>query len=107
MSPTSWRRRTPPRSRAGGLTATSRTTTLRTCRRPALLAAPAQLGVERVEPLLPERAERAQPGVDLRQGRRVDRVEPATAVGADRGEAALTDHLELHRDGGLADPELL
>ena len=66
----------------------------------------AQLGLECVEPLLPELAERRQPGVHLRQGCRVDRVEAAPAVGADRGEAALAQHLELHGHRRLPDPEL-
>ena len=59
-----------------------------------------------VEPLLPELPERRQPGVHLGQGCRVDRVEAAPPVGADRGEAALAQHLELHGHRPAARSEL-
>src|SRR4051794_23726606 len=70
------------------------------------LAAP-QLGPERVEALRPERAEGAEPRVDLRQGSRVEGVEAAASVRAHGGEAALAQDLELHRHRRLADAERL
>ena len=71
-----------------------------------LAPAACQLGRERVEALVPEPAEVVEPLVDLSERRRVDRVEPAGAVGPDRREAAVAEDLEVLRDGRLRDAEL-
>jgi hypothetical protein len=64
------------------------------------------LGAERVQSLLPERPERCQPGVDLRQGTRLQRVDPPSALRPGAGEAALAEHTQVHGHRRLADPEL-
>ena len=75
-------------------------------REAALALAAGELGRERVEALLPEPAEVVEPVVDLLERRRVDRVEPARALGPDGREPAVAQDLEVLRDGRLRDPEL-
>src|SRR5690606_21672463 len=72
----------------------------------ALLLAAGDLGGQRVEALLPQSAEAAQPLVDLAQRRRVDGVQPPGALGADGGEAVLAQHFQVLGDGGLGDAVL-
>jgi hypothetical protein len=70
------------------------------------VAAAAEFGVESVEAVGPELAVAVQPGVDLLEGDRVDRVEAAGAVDGDGGEAVVAEYPEVLGDGGLADAEL-
>ena len=72
----------------------------------ALALAAGELRRERVEALLPERAEVVEPVLDLAERRRVDGVEPPGALGPDRREPAVAQDLEVLRDGRLRDPEL-
>ena len=68
--------------------------------------APGEFGGERIHPLVPEPAEVVHPVVELAERRGIDRVEPARALRADGGEAALAQDLQVLRDGRLRDPEL-
>jgi len=68
--------------------------------------APGDLGGEGFQLVLPERAEPGEPGIDLPQRRRLDRIEPARPVDAHGRKAAVPQHLQVLRDGGLRDAEL-
>src|SRR5687768_14442005 len=72
---------------------------------PRLLAA-RDLGRERLELVIPEPPERIEPFLDLLERAGVERIEPAARLSADLGEAAVAQHAQVLRDGGLADPEL-
>jgi len=72
---------------------------------PPVPAAP-YLGVQRVQPLLPEAAVPLQPRFHLEQRIRVQGVQAASAVHAHGREAVLTQHLQVLGDRRLADPEL-
>ena len=70
------------------------------------MAAPCQLGLQRVEAPAPLPAQVGEPAFNTREGCIVEGVQPASALGADVGEAALPQHPQLARDGGLSEPEL-
>src|SRR5690606_3595611 len=72
---------------------------------PFFLAA-RHFGGERVELRLPEAAKSLHPFVHLFERRCVNGVESAWAFGAHIGKPALPQHLEMLRDGRLANPEL-
>ena len=61
---------------------------------------------ERVQALVPERAERLEPRVDLLQRRGSTAYSRRVALGADGREAALAQHAQVLGDGRLGDPEL-
>ena len=65
------------------------------------------LGGERVQVRGPVRAKAVEPGVDVAQRLRLDRVEPPGALGAHRREAGLAQHPQVLRDRRLGDPELV
>src|SRR3954454_16540557 len=66
-----------------------------------------ELGRERIQPLLPEPVERLEPGIDRLERLRGDGVEATRAVRTNDREAAVAEHAEVLRDGGLRDAELL
>ena len=70
------------------------------------LATAGEFGGEGIEVRLPEPAERIEPRVGDLEGRRVDGVEAASAVGAHGGESRLAQHAQVLRDRGLRDAEL-
>src|SRR5207344_1610589 len=70
-------------------------------------AAPRDLGAERIQPLVPEGPEPAEPGVDLAQRLGVDGVDPPGSLGAHGGETALPQDSQVLRHRGLRDAELL
>ena len=47
-----------------------------------------------------------EPVVELSERRRVDGIQPSCALGANRGEPAVSKDLEVLRHGRLRDPEL-
>lgn len=72
-----------------------------------LFLAARHFGGERIEPRLPEATELTEPGIDLRQGARVDGIQASRALGAHAREAVVAQHFELLRHRGLGDAELL
>ena len=72
---------------------------------PTVTLAAGQLGREGVEPLIPEPAEMVEPAIQLVERCRVDGIEPPGSCRPDRGEPAVTQHLEMLRHGRLGDPE--
>jgi len=54
-----------------------------------------ELGLERVEPLCPERPEVIKPPVDFPERPRVDGIEPTRALGPNRREPALAKDPEV------------
>ena len=65
-----------------------------------------QLGLECVEVGRPEATEPVEPGVDIAQSGRVNRVEATGAVGAGGGEAGFAQHAQVSGDTRLGDTEL-
>src|SRR5262245_49149504 len=61
---------------------------------------------EGLEPRAPEPPERLQPGVSLSQRARVHGIDAACPLGTHRRKPALSQDLELLRDGRLRDTEL-
>ena len=61
---------------------------------------------QRVEALAPLPSQVSDPALDSVESVGPERVQPARALGAHVGEAALSEHAQLPRDGGLREPEL-
>jgi len=53
-----------------------------------------------------ERAKPVQPGVDVREWRRIDRVQPLRTAGPNRREPTISEDSQMQRNRGLRDPEL-
>ena len=70
------------------------------------IGASCQLGLQRVQTLAPLPAQVREPALDPVESFAIEGVEPAGAFGAHVGEAALPEHAQLTRDGGLREPEL-
>ncbi|MEY9704176.1 hypothetical protein ABIE71_006919 [Bradyrhizobium diazoefficiens] len=64
------------------------------------------LGRQRVQLRLPEIPELTDPRIHRAKPRNVDRIEPPLRLRPNRREAALAQHLEVLRHGGLRDSEL-
>ena len=63
--------------------------------RPGRMPTPGELGLQRIESLVPELAEPAQPRVNLAQRPAFDGVEPASPLNADEHEPVLTQNAQM------------
>jgi hypothetical protein len=70
-------------------------------------SAPPQLRAEGVEPLRPEGPEVREPHVQLLQWSGVNGIDPPGALGSNRGEPVVAQHLQVLRDGRVRDAELV
>lgn len=56
--------------------------------------------------VFPGVAKRADPGVDIREGRRIESIKPPLAIDSNAYEAVVPQHLEMLRNARLRNPEL-
>src|SRR5690606_32076343 len=73
----------------------------------ACYLAPGDLGTERVEALVPQRAVAGHEALELGERRGLERVDPHPPLGPAAHEARLAQHPQMAGHRGLADPELL
>lgn len=64
-------------------------------------------GSEAIEAVLPQRSVLGEPGVELAERLRSQRIEPALSVGTHRDEARLVEDAEVPRHPGLVNPGAL